>query len=254
MKQLRRFTLLLIVLIALAGIGIATCPASMAWRFLAARAGALKLDGLSGTVWNGHAASASVFDKPLGALDWQLHPLPLLRGVTAAQLDLHGGEVTGSGAVAREADGTLNLDAATIHLPASLAAPALDIPMLQLLGQIDIDIAQLRMQGAWPTAATGKILWHNAAVAGAAQAGLGDLRAQFATAPNGSIAGTAHDLGGPLQLDGTFTIESGGYDVRARLAARDGNRQVLDALRYMGQPQGDGTTLLLIHGKFFSVF
>lgn len=254
MKRLRRFILFLIVLVTLAAIGAATCPASVAWRFIAARAGALKLDGVSGTLWNGHAASASVFDKPLGALDWQLHPLPLLHGVAAAQLDLHGGEVTGSGAVARETDGTLNLDAATLHLPASLAAPALDIPMLQLLGRIDIGIAQLRVRGAWPTAATGKILWHDAAVAGAAQASLGDLQAQFATAPDGSIAGTAHDLGGPLQLDGTFKIGASGYDVRAKLAARDGNPQVLDALRYMGQPQGDGTALLLIHGKFFSVF
>ena len=254
MKVLRRCILVIIVLIALAAIGVATCPASFAWRFAADRAGALKLDGLSGTIWNGHAASASVFGNPLGALDWRLHPLPLLQGVVAAQLDLHGGEVTGSGAVAREADGTLNVGAATIRLPASLAAPVLDIPLLQLLGQIDIDIAQMRVQGAWPTAAQGTILWRNAAVAGAAQAGLGDLQAQFASAPGGSIAGTARDLGGPLQLDGTFRIDAGGYDVRAKLAARDGNPQVLDALRYIGQPQGDGTTLLLIHGKFFNVF
>ncbi|MDE1960109.1 MAG: type II secretion system protein N [Xanthomonadaceae bacterium] len=254
MKGLRRFILFLIVLIALGAIGVATCPASFAWRFAASRAGALTLDGLSGTVWNGHAASASVFGTALGALDWQLHPLPLLQGVVAAQLDLHGGEVTGSGAVAREADGSLNVGVATIHLPASLAAPVLDIPLLQLLGQIDINIAQMRVQGAWPTAAQGTILWRNAAVAGAAQASLGDLQAQFASAPGGSIAGTAHDRGGPLQLDGTFRIDAGGYDVRAKLAARDANPQVLGALRYIGQPQGDGTTLLLIHGKFLAVF
>ncbi|HXD83382.1 MAG TPA: type II secretion system protein N [Rudaea sp.] len=254
MKHLRRFILCLIVLLAVAAIAIATCPASFAWRLVAGNAGALKLDGLSGTVWNGHAGSASVYGTELGTLDWRLSPLPLLRGAIAAQLDIHGGAVTGNGAVARESDGSLQVTGATIHLPASLAAPALDIPMLQLLGQLDIDIAQLRVQGAWPTAAQGEIRWHNAAVAGAAQASLGDLQAQFATAADGSIAGTAHDLGGPLQLDGTFTIATGGYDVRAKLAARDGNAQVLDALRFLGQPQGDGTTLLLIHGKFFQVF
>ncbi len=126
--------------------------------------------------------------------------------------------------------------------------------MLQLLGRIDIDIAQLRVQGAWPTAAQGEIRWRNAAVAGAAQASFGDLQARFASAADGSIAGTAHDLGGPLQLDGTFKMDAGGYDAQARLAARDGNAQVLDALRFIGQPQGDGTTLLLIHGKFFRLF
>jgi hypothetical protein len=254
MKHLRRFILCLFVLLAVAAIAIATCPASFAWRCVAGKAGAFKLDGLSGTVWNGHAGSASVFGTELGALDWRLSPLPLARGAIAAQVDVHGGQVTGSGAVERASDGSLQVTGATIHLPASLAAPALDIPMLQLLGQLDIDIARLRVQGAWPTAAQGEIHWNNAAVTGAAQASLGDLQAQFASAADGSIAGTARDLGGPLQLDGTFTIDAGSYDVRAKLAARDGNAQVLDALRFLGQPQGDGTTLLLIHGKFFPVF
>lgn len=254
MKHLRRFILFIIVVGALAAIAIATCPASFAWRFFAGRAGAFKLDGLSGSIWNGHAASASVLGTALGELDWRLHPLPLARGVIAAQLDVHGGEVTGSGAVERESDGSLRVTGAVIRLPAALAAPALDIPMLQLLGDIDIDLAQLRVQGAWPTAAQGKILWHNAAVAGAAQASLGDLQVDFASAADGGIAGSARDLGGPLQLDGTFTIAAGGYDVRAKLAARDGNPQVLDALRFIGQAQGDGTTLLLIHGQFFKVF
>jgi len=254
MKHLRRFILCLIVLLAVAAIGIATCPASFAWRWFAGKAGAFKLDGLSGTVWNGHAAGASVFGAELGALDWQMSPLPLLRGAIAAQVDVHGGQVTGNGAVARDSDGSLQVTGAKISLPASMAAPALDIPMLELLGQIDIDIAHLRVQGAWPTAAQGEIRWHNAAVAGSAQAALGDLQAQFSTVPDGSIAGTAHDLGGPLQLDATFRIDAGGYDVHAKLAARDGNAQVLDALRFIGQPQGDGTTLLLIHGKFFSIF
>lgn len=254
MKALRRFMLSLVVLLAIAAIVVATCPASFAWRFVASRDGALGLEGLSGTIWNGHAGSVRVYGTELGALDWQLSPLPLLRGVISAQLDIHGGEVTGSGRVEREPVGTLQVTGAVIHMPASLAAPALDIPMLQLLGQIDIDIARLRVQGVWPAAAQGEIRWHNAAVAGAAQASLGDLQAQFASAADDSIAGTAHDLGGPLQLDGTFKVAAGGYDVRAKLAARDGNPQVLDALRFIGQPQGDGSTLLLIHGKFLSFY
>lgn len=254
MKALRRFIFFLIVLLAIAAIAIATCPASFAWRFVAARAGALGLDGLSGTIWNGHAGSARVYGTELGALDWRLSPLPLLRGVIAAQLDVHGGEVTGNGAIEREPDGSLQVTGAAIHMPASLAAPALDIPMLQLLGRIDIDVAQLTVQGAWPTAAQGEIRWRDAAVAGAAQAPLGDLQAQFASAAEGGIAGTVHDLGGPLRLDGTFKVAAGGYDARAKLAARDGNPQVLDALRFIGQPQGDGSTLLLIHGKFLSLF
>ncbi|MGH8042681.1 MAG: type II secretion system protein N [Rudaea sp.] len=254
MKRLRRLLLVLVVLLALAAIGVATCPASFAWRFVADKVGALQLQGLEGTLWNGHAASASVYGTPLGALDWQLAKLPLLQGEIAAQVNLHGGEVSGSGAVRRESDGSVIVGATNLHLPASLTAPALDIPMLQLLGQIDIDITQLRVRGAWPLAAQGEIRWHNAAVAGAAQAQLGDLQAQFASAADGAIAGTVRDLGGPLKLDGAFRLSAGSYDARVILAARDGNPQVLDALRYIGQPQGDGTSLLLIHGQMFALW
>lgn len=254
MKHLRRFILFLVVVLALAAISVATCPASFAWHFVANRVGAVKLDGISGSAWNGHASNVSVYAEPLGALDWQLAALPLLRGEVEAQVNLHGSAVTGSGTLAREPDGTLNIGDTTLRLPASLAAPALDIPLLQLLGTLDVKIAQLRLQGAWPTAARGSVDWHDAAVAGAAQAQLGNLRGDFVSASDASINGTLRDQGGPLQLNGTFTVNAGSYDARATLAARDGNPQVLDALRYIGQPQADGTTLLLIHGRLFGIF
>jgi len=141
-----------------------------------------------------------------------------------------------------------------LHAPAHLAAPALDIPALQLLGDLDIAIAHARLLGAWPEAANGTAHWRNAAVAGAAQAQLGDLEATFASAADGSIDGNVHDLGGPLQLTGTFRLNAGSYDADATLRARDANAQVSEALRYIGEPQADGSSHLVIHGQLFKVF
>jgi len=39
-----------------------------------------------------------------------------------------------------------------------------------------------------------------------------------------------------------------------RLAARDGDPRVLDALQYVGQPQADGSVLLKIQGHVLNVF
>ncbi|MEP6483477.1 MAG: type II secretion system protein N [Rudaea sp.] len=254
MKTLRRLFALLLVLIVIAVVVAATLPASTAYRFVEDRMGAVKLSGLTGTIWQGRASSAQVFGQELGALTWELHPQPLLQRVVAAQVSLDGGAIAATADVQRRIDGTIELNAGTFHFPASLAAPALDIPSLNLLGDIEGKLDHARLQGVLLSDASGSMRWKNAAVSGAAQAQLGDLEATFASATDGSIKGTAHDLGGPLQLDGTFNVSAGSFDVDAHLAARDNNAQVADALRYIGQPDADGTSHLIIHGQLFNLF
>jgi general secretion pathway protein N len=250
-KHLRRFILFIVVLLVVSAVVLITCPAQFAYRFVADRLGAVRLAGISGNVWHGHASSVQVFGSELGALDWDLQAMPLLHGVAAAHLALGGGAMTAAGDVAGSVGGVLDITHATVHAPAHIAAPALDIPALQLLGDLDISIDQARLRQAWPESANGSAHWRNAAVAGAAQAQFGDLEATFSSAPDGSIGGSVRDLGGPLQLNGTFTVKAGSYDAEAKLLARDGNPQVSDALRYIGEPQADGSSLLKIHGELF---
>jgi len=254
MKYLRRLVLFLVAILIIACVVAITCPAQFAYGLIADRLGAIKLGGLSGSIWDGHASSVQVFGAPLGALDWQLQAAPLLHGIATAHLALSGGEITASGDVSGGSGGAVEVADAMVHAPAHLAAPALDIPALQLLGDLDIAIAHARLLGAWPEAANGSAHWRNAAVAGAAQAQLGDLEATFASAADGSIDGNVHDLGGPLQLTGTFRLNAGSYDADATLRARDANAQVSEALRYIGEPQADGSSHLVIHGQLFKVF
>jgi len=253
-RYLRRFILFLITLLAIAAVVAITCPAQFAYRFVADRLGAVQLAGLSGSIWQGHAASTQLFGMELGTLDWRLQAAPLLHGEAAAHLTLGGGAITASGDVTRHFDGAMQIGSATIQVPAQFAAPALDIPALQLLGDLQIDVAQALLRQAWPESANGTAHWRNAAVAGAAQAQLGDLEATFASAADGSINGIVHDLGGPLQLNGTFVVSAGSYDAQANLSARDGNAQVGEALRYIGETQADGSSLLKIHGQLFKIF
>ena len=254
MIHLRRFILFLVALLAIAVVVVVTCPAQFAYRFVADRLGAVKLAGLSGSIWQGHASSAQVLGVELGAVDWELQAAPLLHAVAAVHLTLSGGTISASGDVMSGSDGAIQVGNATMRAPAQFAAPALDIPALQLLGDLEIVVAQARLRQAWPESANGTAHWRNAAVSGAAQAQLGDLEATFASAADGSINGAVHDLGGPLQVSGTFVVRAGSYDAEAKLLARDGNAQVTEALRYIGEPQADGSSLLRIHGQLFKVF
>jgi general secretion pathway protein N len=254
MRILRILFLILITLFAIAAVVAWTCPAEFAYRYVADRLGPIKLSGVDGSVWNGRAAGVQVFGRELGALNWKLDAAPLLSRELIAHVDLKGSSIAASGVIDRSADGVLNVRDAKGHLPAALVAPALDIPTLQLLGDIDATIAQATVRGAWMDSATGVARWSNTGVSGAAEARFGDVEAIFSSAPDGSIAGVVHDLGGPLEIAGTFKVANGAFDAQTKLTARDNDAQVLQALQFVGEPQADGTSLLKIHGELFKIF
>lgn len=245
---MRRILTAVLVLAALGALALVTCPADFAWRWLGPRLPQLRLHGISGTLWHGRAEQAAAYGQDLGALAWTLQPAPLLQRVAVMQVEVSGAAFSGHGIVERAADGAVSFRDVSLTLPAQEAAPALGIPALQLLGTIEIDVAHARLLGVWPMDTAGHALWRGAAVAGAAQAPLGDLQATFASTPDGAIAGVISDRGGPLALAGTFNAALGRYAAQAHLAARGDNPQLLDALQYIGQPQADGSRMLLIEG------
>src|SRR5512143_2505554 len=121
MRILRNFLMLLVVLLVIGAVVLATCPAEYAYRFVADRLGAVKMGGISGSIWQGHAASVQVFGQPIGALDWRLEAAPLLGREVMAHVRLSGAEVTAAGIVDRAPDGTVSVREATFRLPARMA-------------------------------------------------------------------------------------------------------------------------------------
>lgn len=254
MKLLRRVLLLVIVLAATAGVAAWTCPADLAYRYFGGRLAPLALRDLTGTIWQGRAAAAELFRQNLGALEWRLQPAALLHGETVAQLSLTGDGIAATGLIDRGTDGQVMFRDVVVHMPARIAAPVLAIPALDLLGTIEIDVAKARLRGAWLDEASGAAYWREAGVAGAAQARLSDLQVTFASAADGTISGVVHDLGGPLQAEGTFTASLGRYDAQVRLAARGDDQRVIEALQFVGQAQPDGSRQLVIEGRQLDLF
>src|ERR1700689_3472463 len=74
----------LIGLAALLAVSIAVLPASVITHFLPP---SVHAEDFSGSIWHGSAGKISVNARDAGALEWWLHPLPLL-GMTVAA-DLH---------------------------------------------------------------------------------------------------------------------------------------------------------------------
>lgn len=255
MKLLRRLFLLLLLLAAIGGVVAWTLPADLALRWFKPDLGPLQLAGVSGTVWQGRASAAAAFGTPLGAMDWDVQKTPLLLRRVVAHVRLSGGALELQGNLTRDADGSVLVQQLDFALPAETAAPALDIPSLKLHGRIEGRVDDARLANGWVGGARGTARWRDAAVSGEAEARLGELLAEFASQPDGSIAGTVRDDGASqLEVAGQFVISSGQFSATARLVARNGDPQVSEALRYVGEPQPDGSSLLKINGQLFKLF
>lgn len=248
MKLLRRTQSVAVVLAAAVAAVAWTCPADFVYAHFAEDFAPLRLREVSGTVWQGRAEGARLLGRELGAVDWRLQPLPLLHGEVVARVSLAGPEITAAGIVTRRRDEAGVRDA-RLTVPARLAAPALAIPALDLLGTIDIDVARAVVHGTRVDAVQGSARWRDAAVAGAVQARIGDLLAAFASAGDGTISGDVKDAGGPLAVAGTFKADAARYRASVRLVPRGDDPQLAEALLYVGQPQADGSRLLEIEGR-----
>lgn len=255
MKILKWFFALLILVVIVAAAIAWTLPAEVAYRYVASQLGPVSLVGVRGTVWQGHADGISVFGRDLGELDWQVEKAPLFARRLHADLRIRGADIDTSGLIERAADGRLTAHDVRFRVPASMMAPVLDVPSLKLLGTITGTFAKVSFHDGVVSDANGTALWSDAGVSGTAEARFSDILAEFASKPDGSIGGTVADDGkGNLEVSGHFTIAATGFQAEAFLAARNDDVRVREALRYVGEPQADGSSHLLINGQLFKLF
>ncbi|MCG6116789.1 MAG: type II secretion system protein N [Aquimonas sp.] len=254
MKFLIRLVIFLLLLVLVLGVVALFLPASMAVGLMEGRMGALRLEQVGGTVWNGRAERVVLRDRELGRLAWSIKPLALFSRRLDADLRLQGPELSADGFVSSTGPGNLVMRGMRIGLDAQRMQPALDVPALQLRGRVELDLDTVEVRQFFPARIDGRAIWRDAAVTGEADARLGELRAEFLTQPDGSIAGTVIDNGGPLQVeDGRFSLGVRGYSAEATLRARDGDAAVQRALQHIGVLQEDGSSRFELQGRLLPV-
>lgn len=254
MRILKIFIALCVLLLVVAGVFAWTLPADVAYRYGAKYIAPLALTGIRGTVWDGHADGVSAFARDLGELEWHAQKAPLLRGDAVMDVRIQGADVDAAGTLIRRS-GSISAYNTRFGFPAAAMEPALDLGSLKLLGGINGVIDSATLTGATLSHVSGNARWSDAGVSGQAEARFSDLLVQFASRPDGSIAGTVTDDGnGNLAVNGTFEVRLATYDLVATLAARNNDPQVAESLRYVGQLQPDGTSKLIVHGQMLKVF
>lgn len=255
MKLIKWLFGLLVLLVVVAGVVVWTMPADVAWRYAGPKFGPVSLVGVRGTVWDGRADGISVFGRDLGAIDWRLDKSPMLSGLVSAEIRIRGADIDTSGRLERDRDGRIGARDVRFRFPAALLGAALDIPNLNLVGSITGTLEKGTLANGVLSEASGNARWSEAGVTGQAEARFSDILAEFASQTDGSISGTVADDGrGSMEVNGQFSVAPTGYTAEAFLSARNDDARVRDVLQYVGQPQADGSSHLVIRGELFKLF
>lgn len=252
MRIFKVLIVLVLLLLVAAGVFVWTMPAELAWRWGGHRFAPVVLTGVRGSIWNGRADGMSVFGRDLGEVSWTIDKAPLLRGQVRLDAHVKGADVEAAGLVTRHMDRSVDLRDVRFRFAAQLAAPALGIPALNLLGTFNGVLSQARIADGRLQGATGSGRWSDAGVSGQAEARFSDILVEFSSKPEGGIGGVVRDDGqGNLEVEGVFDVRPDRFDAEARLAARNDDVRVREALRYVGQPQADGSSHLIVQGRMF---
>jgi type II secretion system (T2SS) protein N len=200
-RPARRWPLILVALLALIAVAIFVLPASLATRFLPSQ---VRAEDFSGSLLHGAAGKISVNGRDAGAIEWQVHPLALLR--LGLLVDVHWVKL---GFVI---DGTANMDvgsgmrsvvARDIHGGGRID----DLTDLGFAsgwrGGVNLSLAEIKSDFRTLQAAVGKIEVSDIASSSIADgSNLGSYALALAPdsiAADGTLNATVNDTGGPVE-------------------------------------------------------
>lgn len=228
---------------------LAFMPAQWALRLAGDRLGPLHLEGVSGTLWQGHAAQAWWGPRALGTLDWTLARAPLLAGRAEATFALRGADGLALHGAATRAGERADLRDVALELPAARLAPLLGDDPPPLGGAIHARVETAQLMRGWPTALRARAVWRDATLGNDAVP-LGEIVADAEVQADGSIGGTVRDDGrGEVAVAGHYRILPLGWTLQLKLAPRRDDARVRRALARFGKPAADGGVVLRIkHG------
>jgi general secretion pathway protein N len=210
----------------------------------------VELGGVDGTIWSGRARSLAVNGRPLGGLQWSCRPWPLLvlEWSCSAVLKPQGGEVAGdlSGDFGQEVVGEDIRGRLPIAAFEGIATPR------GWTGDLELDVAEIRLAGRRPTAASGTLVLRALHAPGAGGQALGDFELVVGegTVGSESLNGRLRDLGGPLQVRGSVELDPNGrYLLTGDAAPGPGaGPAIFDTLSFLGPPDRQGRRPFTIEG------
>jgi hypothetical protein len=236
---------------AYVGFLVAGLPAQYVHGLVAPHLGPVHLSGISGTVWSGGARSLQAQDLQLEALTWRLQPTALLRARLEVALSFQTAAGPGELRIGRRLPDTDYVREANFNLPAAQLAALAQLGPVGLDGVLRVRLQEITLHQTTPVAASGAIQWQDAAAGVGQWVTLGDFALRFLESTDAIVA-ELRDEGGVLDLRGELRLTPDRrYAVNGTVAPRaDASDEVVQAVRMIGTPQGDGRFAVSLSGTW----
>ena len=241
-----------LVVLAVGALAVSTLiwfiPASWALPLLQPQLRGVRLEGVSGTLWQGRAEQVSIANgPPLGSLAWTLSHRALLGDIRIG-VDMRQPRLQLQAQVHRASSEQMDLRDVTLHMDMAMLGTQ---PWLhgQPQGQLDLEVPQARLQGVWPMQLDATGNWSQASVRTTqGEVPLGTVMLAV-NGQSGAIRGTLNDNGSsPIQTSGRLSLSPLGWDLQINFIPRSDNPALLNWLRSLGTPAADGTLELRYRG------
>jgi len=227
-------------------VGLATAfPARVAYQWFAPAS--VRLEGISGSVWNGRATQARLDAFYLRDLAWRVSPRGLFTGKLAYAVAATPGSGFINANVFLGVTGAVRLE----DLQASLSLQPFEslagIPGLR--GAVNLQFDRIVIKDGLPVAANGQLAVADLVVPMIHGGSIGGYRAEFFTQTTGVLA-SVEDTDGVVDIAGSFEIAADrSYQFRAQLAPKSATPDKMrQQMQFLGTPNERGQYELRLEG------
>lgn len=207
----------------------------------------VSIEGLSGTLWRGHAARSVIQWQgqllALGELNWQVNAWSLFTFKPEVTFESQWGAQSLAGSLRMTGADEFRLNDVNVSVPVDFVRKLLPF---YIGGRFAAVLPELQWQGGTVGRAEGRIDWSGAVWKSAAgDVALGNYRLDLVPGDR-AIVGEVSTLSGPLQITGELRLQDNRYKVDLALSGEaTGNPGLVDALQLMASPVGDGYAIKL---------
>jgi len=231
---------------------VALLPARVAVAVLGLPEGAAS--GVAGTVWQGTAERVSAAGIDFGPVRWNAHPIRLLTGSVAADVEAVLPDGFFNGTVALGLGGKVAIRGLEAAAPLAWLAPAAGAAGGQVAARFEkVDLLAGRVESAVGTLNVAGVVLPIPTAGGQLDPGAYSVAFDAeALEPDEPLSGLLSDAGGPLEIVGTVTFTPPrSYELKGTARPRpEAPPEIRNALQMLGPATPDGAHELSVAGSF----
>ena len=228
-------------------IGLVTAfPARVAYTWFAPSS--VRLEAISGSVWNGRAAQAQVEGFYLRDLSWRFRPLALFTGKIAYAVEATPLSGFINANVFIGVTGAIRLEDLQASLPLQPFEQLAGMPGLR--GNVNLQFDRIVIEDGLPVAANGQLAVADLVAPMIHRGSIGGYRAEFFTQNTGVVA-SVEDTDGVVDIAGSLEITADrSYQFLGQLAPKATTPSKLQSqMRFLGTANERGQYELRLEGK-----